>query len=345
MSYQTLLIEKSDGVGILTLNRPQKKNAMNPQLHEDMTAALEELRYDDAVRVLIITGAGDTFCAGMDLKEVFYELQDQPARYDRIIRLATEWRGRTLRYYPKPTIAMVNGYCFGGAFSIVEGCDLATAADSATFGLSEINFKGFPGGSVSKTLANLFRPRDALFYGMTGRRFDGKTAADIGFVNLAFPAAQLREETLKIAREIAGKDPSALRTTKEAYRFSLEMTWEASMNFTNAKEEELQHRQRVGWKQEAVSEGSCPGRSAARSGALQTRDTDSHSAGAACGRRRTRSCSRRRSQINGPVTSNPIIATEAIRLSKADHVPAKLPSCQSRGQLRGTAVMPSGVTA
>ena len=184
MSYQTLLIEKFEGIGVLTLNRPQKKNAMNPQLHEDMTAALEELRYDDAVRVLIITGAGDTFCAGMDLKEVFYELQDQPARYDRIIRLATEWRGRTLRYYPKPTIAMVNGYCFGGAFSIVEGCDLATAADNATFGLSEINFKGFPGGSVSKTLANLFRPRDALFYGLTGRRFDGKTAANIGFVNL-----------------------------------------------------------------------------------------------------------------------------------------------------------------
>jgi trans-feruloyl-CoA hydratase/vanillin synthase len=201
MSYQTLLIEKSDGVGILTLNRPQKKNAMNPQLHEDMTAALEELRYDDAVRVLIITGAGDTFCAGMDLKEVFYELQDQPARYDRIIRLATEWRGRTLRYYPKPTIAMVNGYCFGGAFSIVEGCDLATAAESATFGLSEINFKGFPGGSVSKTLANLFRPRDALLYGMTGRRFDGKTAADIGFVNLAFPdRAAARRNTEDRAR-------------------------------------------------------------------------------------------------------------------------------------------------
>ena len=254
MSYQTLLIEKFEGIGVLTLNRPQKKNAMNPQLHEDMTAALEELRYDDAVRVLIITGAGDTFCAGMDLKEVFYELQDQPARYDRIIRLATEWRGRTLRYYPKPTIAMVNGYCFGGAFSIVEGCDLATAADNATFGLSEINFKGFPGGSVSKTLANLFRPRDALFYGLTGRRFDGKTAANIGFVNLALPAAQLRAETVKIAREIAGKDPSALRTTKEAYRFSLEMTWEASMNFTNAKEEELQHRQRVGWKQEGVGD-------------------------------------------------------------------------------------------
>jgi feruloyl-CoA hydratase/lyase len=254
MNYKTLLIEKSDGVAILTFNRPDKKNAMNPQLHEDMTAALEELRYDDAARVLILTGAGDTFCAGMDLKEVFYELRDQPARYDRVLRLATEWRGRTLRHYPKPTIAMVNGYCFGGAFSIVEGCDLAVAAEEATFGLSEINFKGFPGGSVSKSLANLFRPRDALFYGLTGRRFDGRTAASIGFVNLAFPAAQLRAETLKLAREIAAKDPAALRATKEAYRFSLEMPWEAAMNFAMAKEEELQHRQRIGWKTEGVGD-------------------------------------------------------------------------------------------
>jgi trans-feruloyl-CoA hydratase/vanillin synthase len=82
--------------------------------------------------------------------------------------MAVEWRGRTLRYYPKPTIAMVNGYCFGGAFSIVEGCDLAVAADEAKFGLSEINFRMFPGGSVSKSLANLMRPRDALLYAMTG---------------------------------------------------------------------------------------------------------------------------------------------------------------------------------
>ena len=254
MSYQTLLIEKSEGVAVVKLNRPDKKNAMNPQMHEDMTAALEELRYDEGARVMVITGAGDTFCAGMDLKEVFHALKDQPARYDRVIRLATEWRGRTLRHFPKPTIAMVNGYCFGGAFSIVEGCDLAVAAEEATFGLSEINFKGFPGGSVSKSLANLLRPRDALLYAMTGRRFDGKVAASIGLVNFAVPAARLHEETLKLAREIAAKDPAALRATKEAYRFSLEMPWEASMNFAMAKEEELQNRQRVGWKEEGVGD-------------------------------------------------------------------------------------------
>src|SRR5215813_11668026 len=134
MAHATVLIEKTDGVALVRLNRPEKKNAMNPQMHEDMTPVLEDLRYDDDARVLVITGASDAFCAGMDLKEVFHALKDQPALYDRVVRLATEWRGRTLRYFPKPTIGMVNGYCFGGAFSIVEGCDLAIAAEEATFG-------------------------------------------------------------------------------------------------------------------------------------------------------------------------------------------------------------------
>ncbi len=255
MSYQTLLVEKSKGVALVTFNRPDKKNAMNPQLHEDMAAVLEEVRYDDATRVLVITGAGNSFCAGMDLKEVFHALKDDPVRYDQVIRIATEWRGRTLRYFPKPTIAMVNGYCFGGAFSIIEGCDLAIAADEASFGLSEINFKGFPGGAVSKSLANLLRPRDALFYALTGRRFDGKVAAQIGLVNYSVPLARLKDETMQVAEEIAGKDPAALKVTKDSYRFSLEMTWEASMNFTSAKEDELVARQRTGnWKEEGIGD-------------------------------------------------------------------------------------------
>jgi len=254
MTYPTLTLERSNGVALVTLNRPDKKNAMNPQLHEDMTALLEELRYDEAARVVVITGAGDAFCAGMDLKEVFHALKDKPAQYDRVIRVSTEWRGRTLRYFPKPTIAMINGFCFGGAFSIVEACDLAIAADEATFGLSEINFKGFPGGAVSKSLANLLRPRDALFYAMTGRRFDGRTAAQIGLVNFSVPRARLEQETLQIAAEIAGKDPAALRATKDSFRFALEMTWEASMSYTGAKEEELTNRQRVGWKEEGVGD-------------------------------------------------------------------------------------------
>ena len=254
MSFKTVTVENDEGVAVVTLNRPDKMNAMNPQLHEDITQVLEQLRYDDAVRVLVLTGAGTAFCAGMDLKEIFHELKDRPAAYDHAIRMATEWRGRTLRYYPKPTIAMVNGYCFGGAFSIVEACDVAVAADEATFGLSEINFDGFPGGSVSKSLANALHPRDALFYAMTGRKFGGQRAAEIKLVNFPSPLRSRRGGTRAIAREIAAKDPDSLRATKDAYRFSLEMSWEASMDYTAAKEVKLAVDQDVGWKDGGVAD-------------------------------------------------------------------------------------------
>jgi trans-feruloyl-CoA hydratase/vanillin synthase len=253
-TYETLLIEKADGVAVITLNRPAKRNAMNPTLHCNMTAALGELREDKTVKVLMITGAGDVFCAGMDLKEFFIELKDKPAEYEAIWKMAVEWRGRTLRYFPKPVIAMVNGYCFGGAFSIVEGCDLAFAADDAVFGLSEINFKLFPGGSVSKSLANLMRPRDALYYGMTGDTFDGIEAARIGFINRSFPRRALVEETMAVAKKLAAKDADAMRATKEGYRFSLEMTWEAAMNYSMAKELELVQRQSDAWRKEGIQD-------------------------------------------------------------------------------------------
>lgn len=253
-SYETLKVDKNDGVAIITLNRPSKRNAMSPLLHREMTDALDALRRDDEAKALVITGAGDVFCAGMDLKEFFIALKDDPTEYERVWKIAVEWRGRTLRYYPKPVIAMINGYCFGGAFSIVEGCDLAFAAEDATFGLSEINFKLFPGGCVSKSLANLLRPRDALFYAMTGDTFDGREAAQIGFINKAFPKDKLVEETLAIARKLAGKDVHAMRATKEGYRYSLEMTWDAAMNFAMSKELELVQRQHDAFRKEGIQD-------------------------------------------------------------------------------------------
>lgn len=150
---------------------------------------------------------------------------------------------------------MIKGYCFGGAFSIVEGCDLAIAAEEATFGLSEVNLKLFPGGSVSKSLANLLRPRDALWYGMLGRPFDGRKAAEIGFINLAVPLAKLHDETMSVARELASKDPFALKATKDGcYRFSLEMTWDAAMSYSSAKEMELVVQQNDAWRTEGIGD-------------------------------------------------------------------------------------------
>lgn len=254
MQFETLLVDIADGVATITLNRPAKRNAMSPQMHQDMTDALEALRYEDDARCLVITGAADVFSAGMDLKEYFMALRDDPREYERVWRLSVKWRVHTLRHYPKPAIAMVNGFCFGGAFSIVEGCDLAIAAEEATFGLSEINFKLFPGGPVSKSLANLLRPRDALWFGMTGRPFDGKTAEKIGLVNMAVPRANLLQETMQVARELAAKDTYAMAATKQAYYASLDMGWEAAMDYSFAKEQELVLRQKDAFKTEGIGD-------------------------------------------------------------------------------------------
>ena len=136
----------------------------------------------------------------------------------------------------------------------MEGCDLAIAADDAVFGLSEINFGTFPGGAVSKALANLLRPRDALFYGMTGRKFDGKIAADIGFINYSVPLARLRDEVMGVAREIAGKNAVALAATKDGYRHSLDMGWDAAISYANAMQESITLRQKGAWQEKGIGD-------------------------------------------------------------------------------------------
>ncbi len=252
--YKTICAEFDDGVCLLTLDRPDKRNAMNPVLGEEITDALEKLRNDKRCRVLVITGAGESFCAGMDLKEFFIDLQDKPAEYDRAHRVAVEWRGRTLRLFPKPTIAMVNGHCFGGAFTIVEGCDLAVAAEDAKMGLSEINFKMFPGGSVGKSMGNLLRPRDYMLYALTGRPMTGKIAAEIGLINYAVPRQDLRDDVMALAHEIAAKDASALQATREIYTNSIDMNWDTAMNYALALQSAHTARQANAFREEGIGD-------------------------------------------------------------------------------------------
>ena len=252
--YKTICAEFDDGVCLLTLDRPDKRNAMNPVLGEEITDALEKLRNDKRCRVLVITGAGESFCAGMDLKEFFIDLQDKPAEYDRAHRVAVEWRGRTLRLFPKPTIAMVNGHCFGGALTIVEGCDLAVAAEDAKMGLSEINFKMFPGGSVGKSMGNLLRPRDYMLYALTGRPMTGKIAAEIGLINYAVPRQDLRDDVMALAHEIAAKDASALQATREIYTNSIDMNWDTAMNYALALQSAHTARQANAFREEGIGD-------------------------------------------------------------------------------------------
>jgi trans-feruloyl-CoA hydratase/vanillin synthase len=244
--YETILVERDgEGVTTVTLNRPDKRNAMNPPLHAEMLDALTRLEGDEETRVLVITGAGSAFSSGMDLKEYFHDIADQEHQRHLNRRISNEWSERILRMFAKPTIAMVNGHCFGGAFTIVASCDFAIAADEATFGLSEVNWGGLPAGMVAKVIGTLMPYREALYYAMTAEPFDGRRAAEIGFVNRSVPLAELGAEVTALARRLSALDGAALRSTKEAFKQAYDMSHEQAFWFLRAKSEELRGRQRA----------------------------------------------------------------------------------------------------
>jgi len=253
-NYETILVDRQDNIATITFNRPNKRNAMNPKLHYEMVEVLNELRFDKDLRVLILTGAGESFSAGEDLKEFFYE-QRERMEFERLLEKALEWRVRILRAFPVPTIAAINGFCFGGAFSIVSGCDIAIAADEATFGLSEVNFGHFPGGPVSKQISQIMRVRDAVYYILTGDTFNGKRAAEIGFVTFSVPRSSLMEEANKLAKKLAEKDPLALRACKDAYRDSLLIPdYETALSYSSAKSDQLSFLQGGAWKEQGIKQ-------------------------------------------------------------------------------------------
>ena len=226
---QTVKVERDDGIAWVTLNRPEKRNAISPTVNREMKQALEELEVDESVGVVVLTGAGESFSAGMDLKEYFRETEGQSALLQaRVRRAATDWMWRKLMHYPKPTIAMVNGWCFGGAFTPLVACDLAIAADEAQFGLSEINWGIIPAGNVTRAVAQVMNHRDSLYYIMTGEPFGGQKAAEMGLVNRAVPLTELRETTERLARTLLSKNPTVLRQAKSAFKFVESLDWDTS---------------------------------------------------------------------------------------------------------------------
>ena len=233
--YQTVLVEKEDGITWVILNRPEKRNAMSPQLHFDMYDAVTECEGDPETQVMVITGAGNSWCAGQDLKEYFREGDKNPQLRRQASWCSQEWRWRKLFTFPKPTIAMVNGFCFGGAFTPLVACDFAIASDDALFGLSEVNWGILPGGLVSRVVTDMMSLRDGLYHAMTGDPFDGKRAAEMRLVNYSVPADQLRDETVKLAKKLMEKNPWALRATKQAYKLVRGMDYSQAEDYLAAK--------------------------------------------------------------------------------------------------------------
>lgn len=224
------------GIAWVTLNRPEKRNAMNPTLNLEMLEVIDAVESDDRAKVLVLTGAGESFSAGMDLKEYFRDIDaNGPIARIRSRRASNEWQYRRLMFFAKPTIAMVNGWCFGGAFTPLVACDLAVAADEAVFGLSEVNWGIPPGSIVSRALAETIPARDALMYIMTGKTFTGVEAAKMRLVNESVPLSQLRERTTELARHLATMNRTVLEAAKTGFKRARSMEWEVSEEYLYAK--------------------------------------------------------------------------------------------------------------
>jgi len=221
----------AENIGWVRFNRPEKRNCMSPALNRQMMGVLDEIEYRDDVGVVVLTGEGTAWSAGMDLKEYFRETEVQGlAAVRQSQREAYGW-WRRLRWYQKPTIAMVNGWCFGGAYGPLFACDLAFAAEDAQFGLSEINWGILPGGGATKIARELLSFRRAMYHALTGEPIDGRTAAEWGLVNEALPREKLEERVTTVARTLLEKNPIALKAAKDAIRRVGEMTYDNAEDY------------------------------------------------------------------------------------------------------------------
>jgi trans-feruloyl-CoA hydratase/vanillin synthase len=253
--WSTVLVEVADGIGWITFNRPEKRNAMSPTLNREMADVLMTLELDPDAKVVVMTGAGTAWTAGMDLKEYFRAIDGQPEIYEEVARReATYWQWKLLRLYTKPTIAMVNGWCFGGGFSPLVACDLALAAETAVFGLSEINWGIPPGNLVSKALADTIGHRRALELIMTGDTFTGAQAAEWGLVNRAVPLEKLREATIAMAAKLLQKNPVVLRAAKVGFKLCRELTWEQNEDYLYAKLDQSRLRDKEGGREKGMKQ-------------------------------------------------------------------------------------------
>lgn len=252
-TYENIKIEKSEGITFVILNRPEKRNAMSPALHMEMDAVLDELATDPQTRILVLTGTGEAFSAGQDLRLFFRGRETAtPAENRRNSRACASWRWDKLVTFPKPTIAMVNGYCFGGAFTQLCACDFAVADEEAIFGLSEVNWGILPGGIVSWNVVQVMNTRDALYYATTGDTFTGKQAKRMGVVNFCVPRERLKSETVALARKLMEKSPAAVRYTKEAIRAVRFMNEPQAADYLNAKSDALKFADKENGRQEGM---------------------------------------------------------------------------------------------
>jgi len=215
-SFETLRLDRQGRVAIITINRPDKRNALNIKTREEGAALLDQLREDDSVGVVVFTGAGDkAFVAGADIGE----FAGRTAITQREV-MTSRSLFTAIDTFPKPVIAMINGYCLGGGCELALACDIRIASENASFGQPEINLGIIPGGGGTQRLTRLVGEGKAMEMILTGEIIDARTAFSIRLVNQVVPADQLQAKTLEMANRIAEKSPVALQLAKEAVKLA-----------------------------------------------------------------------------------------------------------------------------
>ncbi len=229
---QLVLLEKKDNYGIITLNRPEKRNAMNRAIQAELRAAIEDARED--CRVLIVTGNGPAFCSGVDLSEAQH-LRESGAPPQRMYAHGSiTWveTNEAIRKHPAVFIAAVNGYALGGGLTLVNNCDLAIASERAEFGMPEVGFGTFPAYAGPTTVRRV-PPKQAAYMLFTAQRIDAQTAATWNIVNKVVPHDRLLEEAEALADHIAQFDPILLDYSKKALRDLELMPWPEALIYGN----------------------------------------------------------------------------------------------------------------
>lgn len=218
--YETIRYEAADGVGVVTLNRPDVLNAMNDAMRRELTRCFEHLVTDDQVRAVVVTGGGErAFSAGADVREFVEPLV--PVRF-REQRRRLEFR-QVMDRCPQPLIAAINGWALGGGLELALACDIRVASADARLGLTETALGIIPGGGGTQRLPRLVGRGKALELILTGTRIDAAEALRIGLVERVVPAGEALPAATALARDLAARAPLAVRYAKEAVVKGLEL--------------------------------------------------------------------------------------------------------------------------
>ena len=235
--YSCVLVDTdAEGITWITFNRPEKRNAMSPTLHVEMEEILYGLETDAETKVVVLTGAGNSWSAGMDLKQYFRETDNDPAARFRAATAHRRWATELLTWSRKPTIAMVNGVAVGGGFDLACACDLRTGSENSRFMVAFTRIGLFPGWGGTWLYSRIIGIPKAAEMLFTGDFLEAKDAERFGLLNNLVPAAELEKETMNLARRIANGPPIAIRLAKMQLYKGLEMDLETAMQVAAACE-------------------------------------------------------------------------------------------------------------